>query len=55
MAKDKKTPRELVEDVAEIPDEIVNQLPHWARVLRDLCREAREEAEAQEPVDNAGQ
>jgi hypothetical protein len=38
--KNKKTPRELVNDVAEIPDEIATQLPYWARVLRDLCREA---------------
>ena len=30
----------LIEDVANIPDEIANQLPHWKQVLRDLCREA---------------
>jgi hypothetical protein len=49
MTKDKKTPRELVDDVAEIPDETLSELPHWARVLRDLCREAREETRAQKP------
>ena len=34
---DRKTPGELVDDVANISDEIVNQFPHWRRVLRDLC------------------
>ncbi len=47
MTRDEKTPREMVDDVAEIPDDMVSQLPHWAQVLRDICREVR----AQEPGD----
>jgi len=38
-----KMPRQFVENFAEIPDDIVTQLPVWVRVVRDLCKEATEE------------
>lgn len=36
--KNEKTMEELICDVAKMSDETASQLPHWARVLRDLCR-----------------
>jgi hypothetical protein len=32
--------KETIEDVAEIPDELVDHMPKWVSVLRSLCREA---------------
>jgi hypothetical protein len=40
MKRDTKTSREMVEDVANISDEMLEQLPSWVKVLRSLCREA---------------
>ncbi len=44
--KNEKTMQELICDVANISDEAASQLPHWARVLRDLCRKVIAESSA---------
>jgi hypothetical protein len=40
MKRDVKNSREMVEEVANTSDEMLEQLPHWVKVLRSLCREA---------------